>query len=452
MRKAFLVSAIVAFFLSVCLTPAAEAQKRLSFIRDAEIEETIRIVSTPLFKQAGLPPEAINVYLINDDTLNAFVAGGLNMFLHTGFLLATEDLGEVAGVIAHETGHIEGGHIAARKSTLDDLQTPVIVSYLLGIGAGILSGDGRVAAAAIAASQNAILRDLLLYTRAQEASADQAALRLLNGAGYSPEGLLTFMRKLQGQEALLSSNQDPYLRSHPLTSDRMNYLRDAVSGSPYAGQAFPEDLAMRHARMQAKLIGFMKPEQVVLTTYPQSDQSLPARYARSIMAYRSGRIGEALSGLDELLREKPNDPYFHELKGQILFENGRVTESVEPYRVSVREAPSSSLLRMALAHALIESNQPGTLEEAREHLEVALRSEKDNAWAWRQLAIVEGRLGDVGKAALHLAEAAAANGNFEEAFGQARRALSLLPEGSAEHLRAEDLRRYAESEMQARAQ
>ncbi len=431
--------------------PAADAQRRLSFIRDAEIEGTIRIVSTPIFQQAGLPPESINVYLINDDTLNAFVAGGLNMFLHTGFLLATDNMGEVAGVIAHETGHIEGGHIAARKSTLESLQAPVWATYIIGLGAAILSGDARIGAAAAAAGQNAILRDLLLYSRGQEASADQAALRLLRGAGYDSSGLLTFMRKLQGQEALLSSNQDPYLRSHPLTTDRMNYLRDSVSGSPFYQQPFPSDLQIRHARMQAKLIGFLKSEQTVLTTYPESDQSLPARYARSIMNYRAGRIEQALTAIDALLADHPRDAYFHELKGQVLLENGRVAEAVDPYRQAVRHDPDSALLKLAFAHALLQVNDPLLLPEAKENLVLALRVEPDNGSAWRQLAIAEGRLGDVGKAALALAEAAAVRGDFTETHGQAQRALSLLPEGSADHLRAEDLRRYARNEMEKRS-
>ena len=352
MRKASLFPAIFAFVLAVCVILVAlptglSAQQRLSFIRDAEIEDTIRVISAPIFRQAGLAPEAVDVYLINNDTLNAFVAGGQNMFLHTGFLMATEDMGEVVGVIAHETGHIEGGHIAARKATLDQLQTPVWATYVLGLGAAILSGDSRVGAAAVAAGQNAILRDLLLYSRGQEASADQAALRLLQGAGYSPEGLLTFMRKLQGQEALLSSNQDPYLRSHPLTNDRMNYMRDSVAASPFTGKPFADDLVERHKRMRAKLIGFISSENEVLNRYPEDDLSMPSRYARSIMHYRRGRIDQALEILDGLLAEYPEDPYFYELKGQILFENGRVQEAVEPYRKSVVYAPESGLLKIA---------------------------------------------------------------------------------------------------------
>ena len=451
MRRASRSSAIFAFILTLFVATAAPAQDRPSFIRDAEIEDTIRVVSTPLFQQAGLPPEAIDVYLINDDTLNAFVAGGLNMFLHTGFLLATDNMGEVAGVIAHETGHLEGGHIAARKSQIEALQGPLWATYVLGLGAAILSGDGRVGAAAVAAGQNAILRDLLLYTRGQEASADQAAVRLMEGAGYSAEGLLSFMSKLRGQEALLSSNQDPYLRSHPLTTDRMNYLRDSVTNSPFAGKDFPSDMQLRHARMQAKLIGFLKAPNVVMIEYPESDQSLPARYARSIMHYRSGRIEEALTMIDGLLAEFPEDPYFHELKGQILFENGRVAEAVEPYRQSVRYDPESALLRMAFAHTLIEANDPSLLNEAKENLTLALSEEPRNASAWRQLAIAEGRMGNVGKAALALAEAAAARGDFLEARGQSERALSLLPEGSGDRLRAEDLKRYADSELKNRA-
>ncbi len=447
MRKASLVSAIVAFFLVVCLSPGASAQNQLSFIRDAEIEDTIRVISTPLFQQAGLPPDAINVYLINNDTLNAFVAGGLNIFLFTGFLMATDDIGEVVGVIAHETGHIEGGHIAARKAQIDALQGPLWATYLLGLGAAVLSGDGRVGAAAAAAGQNAILRDLLLYTRSQEASADQAAVRLLEGAGYSSKGLLTFLGELQGQEALLSQNQDPYLRSHPLTVDRMNYLRDVVARSPYSDQPFSEDLVVRHQRMIAKLYGFMRPPHEVLLRYPVDDNTLPARYARAIMLYRQGKIDEALEKIDALLAAEPQDPYFYELKGQVLFENGRVAEAVEPYRKSVEYAPKSALLKMSFAHALVESGDPAYLQEANQMLRAALQVEPENAGAWRRVAIVEGRLGNVGKAALALAESAASRGDARETLDQATRALSMLEKGTSDYLRADDLKRLGESEV-----
>ncbi len=443
--KHMIVAAMILFFAAPL--PLAAQQRGASFIRDAEIEDTIRVISTPLFQQAGLSPAAIDVYLINDDSLNAFVAGGLNMFLHTGFLVSTTDIGEVMGVIAHETGHIEGGHLAARKAEIEDLKDQLLATYVLGLGAAILSGNPGVGTAATLATQDAMLRGLLRYNRGQEASADQAAVRLLQGAGYSPSGLLDFMKVLHGQEALLSSSQDPYLRSHPLTQDRMTYLAESVQESPYRSKPFPPDLVERYQRMKAKLVGFLKPMHIVERQYPQSDASIAARYARAIAQYRNGSIDTALEQIEALIQSEPGNPYFWELKGQVLYENGRINESIPPYEEATRLAPDSALLRIGLAAALLQLPGNDLVPSARDHLYEALKQEDDNPTVWRYLAIAEGRLGNTGLAALSLAEAAWARGNAKETRDQAERAQKLLDNGTRGKLRAEDLQRFAENEL-----
>ena len=423
--KHMIVAAMILFFAAPL--PLAAQQRGASFIRDAEIEDTIRVISTPLFQQAGLSPAAIDVYLINDDSLNAFVAGGLNMFLHTGFLVSTTDIGEVMGVIAHETGHIEGGHLAARKAEIEDLKDQLLATYVLGLGAAILSGNPGVGTAATLATQ--------------------AAVRLLQGAGYSPSGLLDFMKVLHGQEALLSSSQDPYLRSHPLTQDRMTYLAESVQESPYRSKPFPPDLVERYQRMKAKLVGFLKPMHIVERQYPQSDASIAARYARAIAQYRNGSIDTALEQIEALIQSEPGNPYFWELKGQVLYENGRINESIPPYEEATRLAPESALLRIGLAAALLQLPGNDLVPSARDHLYEALKQEDDNPTVWRYLAIAEGRLGNTGLAALSLAEAAWARGNAKETRDQAERAQKLLDNGTRGKLRAEDLQRFAENEL-----
>ena len=427
--------------------PQQAAANQLRLIRDAEIENTIRIYATPLFQAAGLSPQGIRLYLVNDRALNAFVAGGLNMFINTGLLINTEDPSEVIGVIAHETGHISGGHLATRGTALEQTQAAMIATYLLGIGAALATGEAGLGAAVISGGQDVALRGLLQYTRTQESSADQAAVTLLKATGQSPRGLMDFMEQLSGQEVLLSSNQDPYLRTHPLTQDRIEFLRQAVRESPYADKPTDAELLRLHNRMRAKLIGFLSPMNQVLRSYPPIDISLPARYARAIAYYRVPDIDKALAEIDGLLAELPNDPYFRELKGQMLLEHGRVAEAVPEYEAAAQALPESAQIHQALAKARIALNTPEMDQAALQSLAVTLAEEPGNSSAWRLAAIAHGRLGDQAMTALSLAESALARGKFAEARDRAQHAAGLLPENSASWLRALDVENEAERRL-----
>jgi len=440
-RSASLVAAIL-LALAV-MTPGPVAAQQIRLIRDAEIENIIRLYSTPLFQAAGLSPRDIDVYLVNDHRLNAFVAGGLNMFIHTGTLMQADDPLEVIGVIAHETGHISAGHGATRGESLRQSTTAVIASYVIGLGAALATGRGEVAQAVIAGGQDIALKGLLSYSRAQESSADQIAIRLLDGTGQSPKGLLDFMRLVRGQEVFYASNQDPYLRSHPLTRERIQFLEDQVGKSRYGKTPAPADLRALHKRMQAKLVGFLQPMDQVLGRYPEMDISLPARYARAIANYRSGDMQNAITLTDALLAEHPDDPYFYELKAQILFESGRVADAVPVYEDSARLLPDSPQIAMALAQAQVELNDPQTDQKALRHLARALQREPGNAFAWRLTAIVHGRAGDIGMTALALAESALARGQAPEARDQASRAQKILAEDTPGWLRAGDIEQLA---------
>ncbi len=425
------------------LLPQRAAADQLQLIRDAEIENTIRIYATPLFQAAGLSPQGIRLYLVKDRALNAFVAGGLNLFINTGLLIETEDPGEIIGVIAHETGHIAGGHLARTGAALDQTYATLIATYLLGLGAALATGEAGVGAAVLSGGQDIALRGLLQYTRTQENSADQAAVSLLRATEQSPTGLRDFMEKLSGQEVLLTSSQDPYLRTHPLTQDRINFLEQAARESPYAAKPPAPDLVQLHKRMRAKLIGFLNPLNQVLHDYPESDTSLPARYARAIAYYRVPNIDKALAEIDSLLAEKPNDPYFRELKGQMLLEHGRVAEAVPEYEAAVQALPNSAQIRQALAKAEVALDTREMDAAALENLNVTLAEEPNNAAAWRLAAVAHGRLGDQGMTALALAESALARGKYAEARDRAEHAAGLLAENSAPWLRAEDLKNEA---------
>jgi predicted Zn-dependent protease len=429
------------------LLPQRAAAEPLQLIRDAEIENTIRIYATPLFQAAGLSPQGIRLYLVKDRALNAFVAGGLNMFINTGLLIETEEPSEVIGVIAHETGHIAGGHLARSGAALDQTYATLIATYLLGLGAALATGEAGLGAAVISGGQDIALRGLLQYTRTQETSADQAAVNLLRATEQSPEGLMNFMESLSGQEVLLTNNQDPYLRTHPLTQDRIDFLRQAMRESPYANKPVDPELIRLHNRMRAKLIGFLEPMNQVLRQYPLSDTSLPARYARAIAYYRVPDIDKALAEIDALLAEQPDDPYFHELKGQMLLEHGRVVEAVPEYQSAVLSLPDSSQIRQALARAQIALDSREMDRAALENLTVTLSQEPNNAGAWRLSAIAYGRLGDQAMTALSLAESALARGKYVEARDRADHAAGLLTENTASWLRAQDLKNEAERRL-----
>ncbi|MCG8596184.1 MAG: M48 family metalloprotease [Kiloniellales bacterium] len=418
--------------------PATVQAKGLRFIRDTEIENTVRAYSTPIFLAAGLNPQAVDVYLIDDPRLNAFVAGGQNMFLHTGLLLRAETPLQVMGVIAHETGHITGGHIVSRSEEVKKTTAALIASYVLGIGTAIATGRGDAGVAVIQGGQGAAVASLLAYTRGQEAAADQAAIKLLEVSGYSPRGLLEFFEILGGQEALLSSRQDPYLRTHPLTQDRITSLRAAVAQSRFADTPAPDNLVAMHERMRAKLLGYLTPEKA-LRKYSDNDGSLPARYARAIAYLERGEMAAAEAEVDSLIEEFPEDPYFHELKGDILFHGGRVAEARPSYLKAVELLPDAPLIRRALAHVQMEMNQPEMDKQALEHLKFVTQREPRNVTGWRLLAGVQGRLGDKGMSTLAQAEAALAMNKPKEAKGFAQRALKLLPEYSPGWLRAQDI-------------
>ncbi len=436
--------AAILLSLLIALIPASAQAQKLRLIRDAETENIIRIYATPLFQASGFSPSAIQVYLVQDPTLNAFATPGLRIFLHTGLLISAKDPLEVIGVIAHETGHLASGHTVTRPDAARTASTTVIASYVLGLAAALATGRGEIAGAAVAGGQDIAIKSLLSYTRGQEQAADQYAVNLLNGTGQSPQGMLDFMRQIGTQETLFGTPQDPYLRSHPVTTERITFLEEQVRTSPFGTKPADPDLVALHARMRAKLIGFLESPASVLQHYPKSDTSVPARYARATAEYRAGRVEDALAILNGLIAEYPDDPYFLELKGQILFEHGRIAEAVPEFESASKLLPDSAQIHLAAAQARIELEDPAQDEIALKHLAATLRDEPGNSFAWRLTAIAHGRQGDVGLTALALAESAIARGDAKEALDQSKRAQHILSEGAPAWLRARDLEDLAQ--------
>lgn len=426
---------------------SADDNNQLRLIRDTEVENIIRAYAAPVFQTAGLDPSSIKVHLVNDKRLNAFVAGGLHMFINTGLLARSKRSSQVIGVIAHETGHIAGGHLVRLRQTVKDAQVQSIIAFLLGAAAGILAQDSNAGIAVMALGAKATEGSLLKFSRTQESAADQFAVSALDEAGISSRGYMEFMQILQGQEYLLSERQDPYQRTHPITSSRVEFVRNHISESRFSDAKLPPKFAAMHVRMRAKLIGFLDYPTQVLARYDSKDPGIEARYARAIALYRNSQVPLAVKRIDGLIGDYPSDPYFHELKGQVLFENGKIVPSVDAYRESVRILPQAPLLRAALGQALLELGQGDATAEALLHLKEAVRRDKDNPMSWRFLGVAYGRQNDIGMASLALAESGILLGDLPLVRGQVKRAEKHLPKGTPAWQRLQDIKRSVEDAM-----
>ena len=424
----------------------------MSLIRDAEIEDTIRAYAAPLLEAAGFDTGAVRFHIVNDPGINAFVAGGPNLFIGSGMLAVAEEPGEIIGVIAHEIGHIAGGHLVRTRDAMEDASTEMILAAILGAGA-IIAGQGEVGGAIVSGGQAMAQQSFMHYSQAQEQNADQAAIRLLESTGQSAAGLLRMFRRLDERERLSLAPANPYLRTHPLTRERIRFVRDRVEEEKRAGRGTadaPDALRVAHRRMVAKLKGFLDPPEKTLRAYPADDESIEARYARAIAYYQIPDVAQSLAALDALLADHPDDPWFHELKGQVLFENARVDDAIAPYMRAVALRDDAALLRLGLARAQIESGDAALLPSAIEHLEAATRLERNEAQFWYQLGIARGRSGERATSSLAFAEAAYRRGDAREAQRHAAIAAKGLARGSAGWLRAEDIRNAAEVAGQER--
>lgn len=433
--------AALGFLASPFLPKEASA---LSLIRDSEIETTIRTFSTPLFEAGGLNPDSVRIYLVADDQLNAFVAGGMNMFLNTGLLRRADNANQLIGVIAHETGHITGGHLTQLSQRLRTASSTAMVSTILGILAGVATGSGEAGAAIIQGGQGLAMDSLLGFSRAQESAADQTALLLLDRTGQSSRGMRDFLRKLEDQELMPPSRQDAYLRTHPLTRDRIEHVESHLSRSPLADAPDPPHFETLFKRMQAKLQGFMDSPTRTLSRIPEDAPGIEARYTRAIALFRLGEIDRALPVIETLIAEESDNPYFHELKGQMLFEHGRIADALEPYQNAMERAPDAPLIRLALARVQIALDDRNLLEPAIRNLLRVTAQESDNAFAWDQLAVAYGRDEQFGLSALASAEAAMARGLPGEALDHVTRGERRIQEGSPGWLRLQDIRSAAE--------
>jgi predicted Zn-dependent protease len=421
----------------------AEA-KKLSFIRDAEIEHILRTYSTPIFKAAGLEPSAVSIYLVKDKSLNAFVAGGQKLFINTGLLMKTKSPGQIIAVIAHETGHISGGHLSGIREAMKNSSAASVLATVLG-GLAAIGGHKQVGTAITAGGKGMSTRSYLQYSRTQEGSADAAAMRFLEQTGQSAVGMLSFFKVLGDQELLSVSRQDPYYRSHPLTRERMSAVSAFIKFSKYSAKPDPPSFIQSHARLKAKLKAFTGTPSSTLGVYKEGDSRVEARYARAIAYYRIPDLPKALPLIDGLINEYPADPYFHELKGQVLFENGHINDSIFHYEKAVKLSKGSHLLNRALGRVLIETGNPALLQQAIENLSIAVDADESDSFTWRLLGTAYGKAGKLGQSSLALAEEALLNRKQADARHHAERASSLLKKGTPQWTHAKDILHALES-------
>jgi predicted Zn-dependent protease len=427
----------VAASAAVLVMAAAGPASAQSTIRDTEIEGIIREWSDPVFVAMGLEPSEVEVLLVNDNDLNAFATRGRIMGINTGLILRTDDAGQLLGVIAHEAGHIKNRH-TLRDGAQSAATQPMLMSMALGALA-IAAGQPGAGMALIGSGQFFGTVDALRYMQGQEGEADITAARGLEAAGESGKGLVEFFENFRSQEVFSDARRYPYFRSHPLSGQRIEALRRPVeSAAHYNTPESPERIA-QHALIVAKIHAFMDPPTQTLRTYLESDTSFPARYARAIAWYRDGQTARALTATDALIAEDVDNPYLWELKGQILFEESRPREAIEAHREAVRLNPDAPLLRVNLAHALIETNDSANLDEAVDQLKRATAREADNTLAWRLLGQAYASQGKEGEARLASAEYYFAAGAEEQSTQFALRARDMLEPGSNEWRRAMDI-------------
>jgi predicted Zn-dependent protease len=407
-------------------------------IRDTEIEAVMREYTDPLLEAADLNPQSVDIYLIGNMEFNAFVTQGQNIFLHTGLIVRAESPNEIKGVIAHEIGHIEGAHLARVGEAARGGMATMAASIGIGLIAA-MAGAGSAGAAIIASAPQFAQMDMLRYSRGQEASADQAAVRLLTATGQSGRGLVTTFERLAYQERVSFQRRWEYFRSHPLSADRVSALRRNVDESDYVDVPDSQEEIDVLLRIQAKIIGFMVPPAQTFSRFPETDTSFPARYARAVAYYKQGLTDRAEEEVDGLLELEPDNPYLHELKGQMLYESGRIAQSVAPYRRAVELMPHAALLRIGLAGSLIANGDEAETREAVNHLNLALVDEPDNAFGWFQKSLAHQALGETAMAELSTAERAYHSGDEMQAHIFAQRAHEELERGTEGWIRSAEI-------------
>ncbi len=433
-----------------CAMLAIQPVQAQSILRDAETEALLNDMAEPLIRAAGLRPADVRIVMIGDSSINAFVAQGQIVYIHSGLIEASDNANQVQGVIAHELGHIAGGHVVNRSQGTSRATGIMLLTLLLGAAAAA-AGAGEAGLGIIAAGQQAALGSFLSYSRTQEATADAAGARYLAAAGISGRGSVDFFMTLQNQEFRYNIPQDDdqaYGRTHPLSGDRIRFLRDTYEADPAWNRTTPASMEARFQRVRAKLLGFINEPARTFQIYPDSDQSIPARYARAYAWHKGAHPEQALAAARGLVATAPDDPYFQELEGQILLESGRPADALPPLRRAVETTRSQPLIATLFGHALIATEDSSNLNEAETVLRAAVARDRENPFAWYQLGQVYAQRGNSALASLAAAERYQLTAQPALALQSAEAALGGLTQGSPDWLRAQDIQLTARTDLE----
>ncbi|MBR0944430.1 M48 family metalloprotease [Bradyrhizobium liaoningense] len=451
-KKASAVTALVtAAAVALLPMPAAHAQaKGPPILRDTETEQLLREYTRPILRAAGLEKQNIQMVIINDGSFNAFVADGRRIFVNYGAIMQSETPNQIIGVLAHETGHLAGGHLSKLREQLANAQTQMIIAMLLGAGAIAVgstrgsnsagnNGLANAGAAAIAGPQEMIRRTLLSYQRQQEENADRAGVKFLTATQQSPKGMYETFKRFTSESLFASRGADPYLQSHPMPAERVASLQEFASSSPYWDKKDDPALQLRHDMARAKISAFMERPETVYRRYPQTNDSMPARYARAISTYLHGDLRSALAQIDALIQVQPNNPYFYEVRGQALLEGGKPAEAIPALRKAVQLSNNAPLIEMLLGQALVGSDNKAYTDDAVRILRAAVAREPEAALGYMQLAMAYGRKGDYAEADLASAQAAYLRGDNKTARELATRAKTRFAVGTPGWVKADDI-------------
>lgn len=419
-------------------SPIAQAQGAPSILRDAETEAMFADMSAGIIKASGLNPRDVQVVLVNDQSINAFVAGGQIVYIHSGLIQAADNANEVQGVIAHEVGHIADGHVITGEAAMKPAMKMTLLSMVLGLAA-VAAGAGAAGMGIMGLGQSAAMGNYLAFNRVQEATADASAVRYLSDSGTSGRGMITFFKKLQQQEYRYRGEIDPFMQSHPMSGERIGNLSADIQASKAYTNRTDAALEERFRRVKAKLAGYVLPYASTLLLYPERDQSIVAHYARAYAYHKGGYPEKADAEAAALVTAEPNNPYFQEIVGQILLEAGKPKSALTPLRAATEGSRSNPLIATTFGHALIATEDKANLPEAIRVLRVATQRDDDNPWAWMQLGTAYEQSGDEPRAALATAERAQLMGDQRTAMQSARFAMAGIPANSADWIRAQDI-------------
>jgi len=431
---------------SLALLALAQPAQAQGILRDAETEAMFAEMTSPLSQAAGLGPRSVKVVLVNDDSINAFVVGGQQIYVHTGLIDAADNANQVQGVIAHELGHIADGHVALGDRGAKPAMAIYLLSMVLGL-ATAAAGGGAAGMGIMGAGQQMAMGKYLAFSRVQESTADASGARYLQTAGISGRGMISFFKKLQQQEYRYAGEIDPYMQSHPLSGERVAHLTADLQASPAWGKPLDPALEERFKRVRAKLIGYVKPPAQTLAAYPDSDNSAYAHYARAYAYHKAGYPDKADAESAALIAKAPSDPYYQEIRGQILLEAGKPADALAPLRTATEGSRNNALIATTFGHALIATDAPANLPEAIRVLRAAVNRDDQNPFAWYQLGTAYERSGDTARAALATAERASMTGDTRTAAASARYALANITTGSSDWLRAQDIAMTAQNDL-----